>query len=46
MSTALFGARLLEFNLLPSLTLHPSRHAAFGAPLARTGFGHGVPPEL
>ena len=32
MSTALFGARLLEFNLLPSLTLHPSRHAAFGAP--------------
>jgi len=29
---ALFGARLLEFNLLPSLTLHPSRHAAFGAP--------------
>jgi type III secretion protein K len=32
MSAALFGARLLEFNLLPSLTLHPSRHAAFGAP--------------
>jgi len=32
MSTALFGARLLEFNLLPSLSLHPSRHAAFGAP--------------
>ncbi|WP_276807911.1 SctK family type III secretion system sorting platform protein [Castellaniella defragrans] len=32
MNAALFGARLLEFNLLPSLTLHPSRHAAFGAP--------------
>jgi type III secretion protein K len=28
----LFGSRLLAFNLLPSLTLHPSRHAAFGAP--------------
>ncbi len=32
MSATLFGARLLAFNLLPSLTLHPSRHAAFGAP--------------
>lgn len=32
MSAALFGERLLAFNLLPSLTLHPSRHAAFGAP--------------
>ncbi len=32
MSAMLFGARLLAFNLLPSLTLHPSRHAAFGAP--------------
>lgn len=32
MNSALFGARMLEFNLLPSLTLHPSRHAAFGAP--------------
>lgn len=30
--TATFSARLLTFNLLPSLTLHPSRHAAFGAP--------------
>ena len=32
MSAALFDARLLAFNLLPSLTLHPSRHAAFDAP--------------
>ncbi|MHA3904747.1 SctK family type III secretion system sorting platform protein [Castellaniella sp. WN] len=31
-AAALFGARLLTFNLLPSLALHPSRHAAFGAP--------------
>ncbi|SEJ50925.1 SctK family type III secretion system sorting platform protein [Achromobacter sp. NFACC18-2] len=26
--------RLVAFNLLPSRTLHPSRHAAFGAPAA------------
>ncbi|MFC4297784.1 SctK family type III secretion system sorting platform protein [Castellaniella hirudinis] len=32
MNAALFGERLLAFNLLPSLTLHPSRYAAFGAP--------------
>ncbi|MGB3705736.1 MAG: SctK family type III secretion system sorting platform protein [Castellaniella sp.] len=32
MNAVLFSARLLEFNLLPSLTLHPSRHEAFGAP--------------
>lgn len=31
-AAALFGARLLEFNFLPSRTLHPSRHAGFGAP--------------
>ncbi|WP_144630585.1 SctK family type III secretion system sorting platform protein [Bordetella genomosp. 13] len=30
----LFGARLAEFNLLPSRTLHPSRHAEHGAPPA------------
>lgn len=29
---ALFGARLVEFNLLPSRTLHPTRHAEYGAP--------------
>ena len=29
---ALFGARLAEFNLLPSRTLHSSRHAEYGAP--------------
>lgn len=29
---ALFGARLVEFNLLPSRTLHPSRYAEYGAP--------------
>lgn len=29
-ANALFEARLLEFNLLPSRTLHPSRHAHFG----------------
>lgn len=28
---ALFGERLLEFNLLPSRTLHPSRHSHYGA---------------
>ena len=32
---ALFGERLLAFNLLPSRTLHPTRHAQYGAP-ART----------
>src|SRR5690606_3095700 len=31
-AAALFGARLLEFNFLPSRTLHPSRHARYGAP--------------
>lgn len=31
-SGALFGARLTEFNLLPSRTLHPTRHAEFDAP--------------
>lgn len=30
--STLFGARLLEFNLLPSRTLHPSRHVHYGAP--------------
>lgn len=29
---ALFGERLAAFNLLPSLTLHPSRDAEYGAP--------------
>lgn len=29
---ALFGARLVEFNLLPSRTLHSSRYAEYGAP--------------
>lgn len=29
---ALFGARLVEFNLLPSRTLHASRYAEYGAP--------------
>lgn len=29
---ALFGARLVEFNLLPSRTLHPTRYAEYGAP--------------
>ncbi|WP_323018741.1 SctK family type III secretion system sorting platform protein [Castellaniella sp.] len=29
-ANVLFGDRLLEFNLLPSKTLHPSRHAQFG----------------
>ena len=29
---ALFSARLLEFNLLPSRTLHPSRNARYGTP--------------
>ncbi|MBJ7264072.1 MAG: SctK family type III secretion system sorting platform protein [Burkholderiaceae bacterium] len=29
---ALFGERLLAFNLLPSRTLHPTRHAHYGAP--------------
>jgi len=36
---ALFGTRLLEFNLLPSRTLHPSRHAHYGAP------AQGVPDD-
>lgn len=34
MSAALFTGRLIEFNLLPSRTLHPSRHAQFSAPEA------------
>jgi len=38
-AAALFGARLLEFNFLPSRTLHPSRHAQYGAP------GRPVPPR-
>ncbi|MGN6580383.1 MAG: SctK family type III secretion system sorting platform protein [Bordetella sp.] len=37
---ALFGARLVEFNLLPSRTLHPSRYAEYGAP------AEPVPAEL
>lgn len=31
-SQMVFGERLLIFNFLPSLTLHPSRYAFFGAP--------------
>jgi len=34
MSAALFAGRLIEFNLLPSRTLHPSRRAQFAAPAA------------
>ena len=37
---ALFGARLVEFNLLPSRTLHPSRYADYDAPAVA------VPPAL
>jgi type III secretion protein K len=32
MTSALFGERLIEFNLLPSRTLHPSRHEQYAAP--------------
>lgn len=39
MTDALFGARLAEFNLLPSRTLHPSRHAEFDALPAAPGSG-------
>lgn len=34
MMTALFGERLVEFNMLPSRTLHPSRYAQYAAPRA------------
>lgn len=34
MARELFSPRMLEFNFLPSVTLHPSRREAFGAPAA------------
>ncbi|MGE8547086.1 MAG: SctK family type III secretion system sorting platform protein [Alcaligenes sp.] len=34
MAADLFTTRMLEFNFLPSATLHPSRHRAFDAPEA------------
>ena len=39
MSVALFSAPLLEFNQLPSRTLHPSRHAEHAPPGARAPAG-------
>ncbi len=32
MALDLFTTRMIEFNFLPSVTLHPSRHGAFDAP--------------
>ena len=34
MAADLFTTRMLEFNFLPSATLHPSRHRAIEAPEA------------